>query len=51
MQIEQSLDISGVYPRWMGFANLSSNTKGINTIFYLGDSKKEIELKVATGFP
>jgi len=39
----------------MGFANITRNdgkkTIGINSIFYLGNSKKEIELGVAKGFP
>lgn len=53
--IIKSLDFNGVYPRWLGFANLTRNignkTIGINSIFYLGNTKKEIELGVAKGFP
>jgi len=54
-EVEKSLDLKGVYPRWLGFANLSrtvgNKTIGINSIFYLGNSKKEVELGVAKGFP
>jgi len=36
----------------MAFANVSRNDgKSINSIFYVGNSKKEIELGVAKGFP
>lgn len=51
------MGIEGVYPRWLGFANLSREfdddreDKHINSIFHLGNSKREIELKVAPGFP
>jgi hypothetical protein len=48
--------LKGVYPRWLGFGNLTRNrgingSTSINSFFYLGDSKKEIELDVAPGFP
>jgi hypothetical protein len=57
VEVKKSLDLKGVYPRWLGFANItrddpvSGATKGINSLFYLGNSKKEIELGVAKGFP
>ena len=52
VKIKKSLDFNGVYPRWMAFANVTRNDgKSINSIFYVGNSKKEIELGVAKGFP
>lgn len=56
-KIKDTLEISNIYPRWIGFANLSyapndaSELKHINTIFNLGDSDLEIEMNVAQGFP
>ena len=50
------MGIKGVYPRWIGHGNLIRN-KGIdgliqiNSFFQLGDSKKEIDLDIAPGFP
>jgi hypothetical protein len=48
--------MKGVYPRWIGYGNLTRNkgingTVQINSFFQLGDSKKEIDLDVAPGFP
>lgn len=55
-RIGKSLGLKGVYPRWLGFGNLTrdrgiNGSTSINAFFYLGDSKKEIELDVAPGFP
>ena len=44
-----------MYPRWIGVGNISRSLGDrnlqLNSIFLLGDSKKEVELKVATAFP
>ena len=50
------MGIKGVYPRWIGYGNLTRNrgingTTQINSFFQLGDSKKEIDLEIAPGFP
>ena len=57
-KIKDTLELQGVYPRWMGSGNISyspeditKETKYVNSLFYLGDTKKEIELGVAPGFP
>ena len=54
--VEEEVGIVGVYPRWIGFSNLSrhvsdNETLHMNSLFQLGDSEKEIALKVAVGFP
>ena len=53
-RIKDTLEVSGVFPRWAGFGNLSheaDGAKSLNALFNLGDSKRENELGVANGFP
>lgn len=53
-KIKDTLDVTGVFPRWAGFGNLSHESDGnksLNSMFNLGDSKREIEMGVAHGFP
>ena len=56
-KVKDTLQIENVYPRWLGFGNISyaqsetSETKHMNTIFNLGDSDLEVDMGVAQGFP
>jgi hypothetical protein len=56
-KVKDTLQIAGVYPRWLGFGNMSyspsdgSEPKNINTLFNLGDSDLEVKFNVAQGFP
>lgn len=55
--IKDTLGFAGVYPRWIGIGNLSTISdnktpfKSINTVFQLGNTKKEAQIKVGEGFP
>mmetsp|Transcript_11015 Transcript_11015/g.16719 ORF Transcript_11015/g.16719 Transcript_11015/m.16719 type:complete len:82 (+) Transcript_11015:1091-1336(+) len=55
-KVKDVLGIKGIFPRWLGVSNVShvnpaNETKFINTLFHLGDSQKEHDLGIATGFP
>jgi hypothetical protein len=57
-KVKDTLQIEGVYPRWVGICKLSyqsleSTSKPLefSSFFNLGNSKKEIEIGVAPGFP
>ena len=58
-KIRDTLEIAGIYPRWLGIGNLSSipanNSNDLpistNTLFHLGNTKKEADLNIAEGFP
>jgi hypothetical protein len=56
-KVKDVLQISNVYPRWLGFGDISysqgygQKPKMINTLFNLGDSELEVEMGVAQGFP
>ena len=64
-KVKETLGVVGAFPRWIGIGNLTRNishtgesgkktkneTKFLSTMMIIGDSKLEVELNVADGFP
>jgi hypothetical protein len=55
-KLKDTMNVNGAYPRWIISGNLTKNilnqeTRSIISTIHIGDSRYEVDLNVAIGFP